>query len=91
MRHIYKEFLPSSLLCFPCPRSVGKPGASYFFLGYFFSRTLACLVSNCSWKNSQFIGIKITVLPFPPSCWNIRKSILTRVDLNICKVVIQII
>ena len=62
-----------------------------FFLGYFFSRTLACLASNCSWRNSQFIGIKFTVLPFPPSCWNIRKSILTRMDLDICKVVSQII
>ena len=60
-----------------------------FFLGIL--RTLACFVSNCSWKNSQFIGIKFTVLPFLPSCWNIRKSILTRMDLDICKVVSQII
>ena len=72
---LYERVLPSSLLCFPCPRSVEKPDACYFFLGYFFSRTLACLVSNCSWKNSQFIGIKFTVLPFPPSCWNIRKKV----------------
>ena len=35
-RLIRKEFLPSSLLCFPCPRSVGKPDACYFFLGFFF-------------------------------------------------------
>ena len=45
-----------------------------FFLGIFFLRTLDCLVPNCSWRNSWFIGIKFTVLPLPPSCWNIRKT-----------------
>ena len=62
-----------------------------FFLGYFFSRTLACLVSNCSWKNSQFIGIKFTELTFPHVAGTLGKSILTRMDLDICKVVSQII
>ena len=54
-----------------------------FFLGYFFSRRLACLVSNCSWKKSQFIGIKFTVLPFPPKCWNIRKKYPQHVWISI--------
>ena len=63
-----------------------------FFLGNFFLRTLDCLVSNCSWRNSQFIGNKFTLLPLAPSCWNIRKkSMHTCMDLNICKVVSQII
>ena len=61
-------FSPNSLLCFPCPCSVGRPDACSFFLGYFFLRTLDCLVSNCSWRNSQFIGIKFTLQPLPPSC-----------------------
>ena len=61
-------FSPNSLLCFLCPCSVGRPDACSFSLGYFFLRTLDCLVSNCSWRNSQFIGIKFTLLPLPPSC-----------------------
>ena len=67
------------ILCFPCPCSVGKPDACSFFLGFFFSRTLDCLVSNCSWMNSQFIGIKFTVLPSSPSYWNIRKKVSNHV------------
>ena len=63
-----------------------------FFLGIFFSRTLACLVSNCSWKNSQFIAIKFTVTTVSPQvAGTLGKSIPTRMDLDICKVVSQII
>ena len=54
-----------------------------FFLGYFSSRTLDCLVSNCSWMNSHFIGIKLTELPFPPGCWNIRKKVSNHVWISI--------
>ena len=53
-----------------------------FFL-FFFPRTLDCLVSNCSWRNSQFIDIKFTVLPFPPSSWNIRKKVSIHVCISI--------
>ena len=60
-----------------------------FFLGIFFLRTLDCLVSNCSCRNSQFIGIKFNAIPLPPSCWKIRKKVC--MDLNISKVVSQII
>ena len=77
-------FLPNFLvLCFPCPRSVGRPGACSFFLGIFFLRTLDCLVSNCSLRNSQFIGIKFTVLPLPPSCWYMRKKVCVHVWISI--------
>ena len=54
-----------------------------FFLGYFFLRTLDCLVSNCNWRNSQFISIKFTLLPLPPSCWNIRKKVCIPVWISI--------
>ena len=47
----------------------------FFFSWVFFSREHYCLVSNCSWRNFQSIGIKFTVLPFPLSCWNIRKKV----------------
>ena len=33
--------------------------------------------------NSQFIGIKFTVLPFSPSCWNIRKKVSNHVWISI--------
>ena len=55
----------------------------FFFLGIFFLRTLDCLVSNCSLRNSQFIGIKFTVLPLPPSCWNMRKKVCVHVWISI--------
>ena len=77
------RILPISLLCFPCPRSVGRPDACSFFLGYFFLKTLDCLVSNCSWRNSQFIGIKFTLLPLPTSCWNIREKVCVHVWISI--------
>ena len=66
-RLISKQFLPSSLFCFPCPLSMECLMCVLFFLGIFPSRTQDCLVSNCSWGNSQFIDIKFTVLTFPPS------------------------
>ena len=50
---------------------------------FFFFRTLDCLVSNCSLRNSQFIGIKFTVLPLPPSCWNMRKKVCVHVWISI--------
>ena len=76
-------FLPNSLLCFPCPHSVGRPDVCSFFLGIFFLRTLDGLVSNCSWRNSQFIGIKFILLPLPPRCWNIRKKVCLHVWISI--------
>ena len=54
-----------------------------FFLGYFFLRTLDCLVSNCSRRNSQFIGIKFTLLPLPPSCLNVGKKVCVHVWISI--------
>ena len=55
----------------------------FFFLGIFFLRTLDCLVSNCSLRNFQFIGIKFIVLPLPPSCWNMREKICLHVWISI--------
>ena len=54
-----------------------------FFLGIFFLRTLDNLVSNCSLRNSQFIGIKFTVLPLRPSCWNMREKVCVHVWISI--------
>ena len=56
----------------------------FFFSWVFFLRTLDCLVSNCSWRNSRFIGIKFTLLPLLE---HKEKSMRTCMDLNICKVV----
>ena len=53
-----------------------------FFLVLFFLRTVDCLVSNCSWRNSEFIGIQFTVQPLPPSCWNIRKKVCVHVWIS---------
>ena len=78
----------TQLACFPCPHSVERPDDSvmsvlFFSWVFFFLRTLDCLVSNCSWRNSQFIGIQFTVLPLPTSCWNTRKKVCVHVWISI--------